>query len=139
MLKSTHVRVPISEKGKKKKKKVQKLWKDIQEQIGEAKKWSIFIRRLFWTPNINHWERCLIAAFVYVNGLNPDMFEEWAKLQGLGRDDADYRHLHVLFRLFRDRHYKLYAWHLGNSRYEYIDGTIRRYYVHKTLRKNFTK
>jgi hypothetical protein len=23
-------------------KKVQKLWKDIQEQIGEAKKWSIF-------------------------------------------------------------------------------------------------
>ena len=25
-----------------KKKKVQKLWKDIQEQIGEAKKWSIF-------------------------------------------------------------------------------------------------
>lgn len=65
------------------------------------------------------------------------MFEEWTKLQCLGRDDAAYRHLHALFRLFHDRHYKLYAWHVGN-RYEYIDGTIRRY-IHKSLRKDFTK
>ena len=39
----------------------------------------------FWTPNINYWERCLIGAFAN-NGLNPDMFEELAKLQDYGKD-----------------------------------------------------
>ena len=53
-------------------KKVQTLWKDIHWR---SKKWQIFLR-LFWTPNIYHWERCLNVAFVYVNGLNLVKFEE---------------------------------------------------------------
>ena len=56
--------------------------------------------RLFWTPNIYHWERCLNVAFVYVNGLNLVKFEEWYKFQGLVGNDAVYRHLQVLFRSF---------------------------------------
>ena len=72
-------------------------------------------------------------AFVYVNGLNLVTFEEWYKFQGLVGNDAVYRHLQVLFRSFRNRHYKLNAWHVGNNRHEYIDGNICRY-VHEILR-----
>ena len=47
---ATRIRVAIPEKGS-------YALNDIQEHTGEAK-FPIFIRRLFWTANINHWERC---------------------------------------------------------------------------------
>ena len=50
-------------------------WTDIQDIIGSAQYWPYKIR-LFWNININHWERILLATFVYVNGLNPDVFRE---------------------------------------------------------------
>jgi len=73
MLKLTHatyIRVPRAEKGT-----------HALQRHSRGKKVAIFIRRLFWTPNNNYWERCLIVAFAN-NGLNPDMFEELVKLQG---------------------------------------------------------
>jgi hypothetical protein len=110
-------------------KNVETLWKNIH---WSSKKWQFFCRRLFWTPNIYHWDRCLNVAF-YVNGLNLVKFEEWYNFQGLVGNDAVYKHLQVLFRSFRNRHCKLNAWHVGNNKYEYIDGKICRN-VHEILR-----
>ena len=73
------------------------------------------------------------CSFFYVNGLNLVKFEEWYKFQGLVGNDAVYRHLQVLFRLFQNRHYKLNAWQVGNNRHEYISGTICMN-VHEILR-----
>lgn len=85
-----------------------------------SKTWQLFIRRLFWTPHIYHLERCWKVAFVYVNGLNLVKFEEWYTYQGFVGDDVVYKHLQVLFRLFRKGRYKLNAWHVGNNRHEYM-------------------
>ena len=81
------------------------------------------IRRLFWSKNLKHWHRCLVSAFVYVNGLNPTVFMEWAELMGLYRDRSGMNHFQALFRLFESgKNYKLYAWNISNRRFEYLDG-----------------
>lgn len=48
-----------------------KMWMDIQDIVGAAKLWPHFIRKLFWTKHLNHSQRPIICAFVFVNGLNP--------------------------------------------------------------------
>lgn len=45
-------------------------WMEIQEIVGVASKWPFRIRKLFWAQNVKHFDRLLVAAFVYVNGLN---------------------------------------------------------------------
>ena len=69
-----------------------------------------------------------------MNGLNPEMFLDWARLVYLCLDDAAYKHYENIFQLFENRQYKLYAFHVGNNRYEYIDGSTHLY-VHKSIRK----
>lgn len=46
-------------------------WMLIQEIVGDAKLWPYFIRKLFWTRGIKHDMRPILAAFVFVNGLDP--------------------------------------------------------------------
>jgi len=71
---------------------------------------------------------------VFVNGLNPVIFMEWAEARGMCRDRAAYNHFKALFQIFESgRYYKLYAFHVGNNRYEWLDGTVRMY-VHRSLR-----
>jgi len=114
---------------------VYQLWIDIQDQIGDATQWPHTIRRLFWTRNINHWERILLCTFCWVNGLNPVVFEEWWRLIGLCRDRAAENHMAALFRLFEGgRNYTLYAFNMAMNRYEYLDGRPRRY-VHRSMRQ----
>ena len=103
------------------------LWKTIQDIIGDASKWPKLICRLFWTPSLRHFHRCIVAAFVYVNGLNPEMFLEWVELQHLCRDQSGINHFTALFRSFERTKYNLYAFNVTNNRYEYIDGTVRQY------------
>ena len=55
------------------KRKIFDLWKDIQDIIGPARRWPKFIRRYFWKKNLQHLERQNIAAFVIMNGLNPEV------------------------------------------------------------------
>lgn len=109
-------------------------WMVIQDIIGDAKLWPIRIRRLFWTQNLKHFDRIILAAFVYVNGLNPVIFLEWARLLKLGRDEAAYRHFDNLLRLYEIRNYTLYAYNVSNNRYEWLDGSVRQY-VHRSLRQ----
>ena len=108
---------------------IYELWMTIQDIIGRASLWPYLIRRYFWTPHLKLWQRTVVAAFVYVNGLNPQIFMEWAELLHLGRDSAAYRHFHYLFDTFESepRRYNLYAYNITNNRYEYLDGTVRLY------------
>ena len=109
-------------------------WTIIQDIVGPANQWPHSTRRLFWTKHLEHWDRILICAFVYVNGLNPDIFLEWANLLELGRDRSAYRHFEALLRVqFPNTNYILYAWNVTNRRYEYLDGSVRRY-VHASQR-----
>ena len=48
---------------------VYRQWIIIQDIIWDAKKWPNLTRRLFWKQNVKHFERLLLAAFAYVNGL----------------------------------------------------------------------
>ena len=113
---------------------IYRLWMTIQDIVGEASLWPVLIRRLFWTPNLIHWHRILICTFVYVNGLNPEIFFEWVNLLQLGRDSAAYRHFRALFRLFENgRNYTLYAYNVTNNSYEYLNGNVR-FYTHKSKR-----
>ena len=82
-------------------------WTDIQEIIGPANKWPVLVRKLFWKGNIQHFDRLLVASFVYVNGLNPVIFLEWARLISLCRDETGYKHFEELFKFFDYRKYKL--------------------------------
>ena len=107
---------------------------DIQDVIGKAKLWPLNIRRLFWTHNLQHWDRILIAGFCYINGLNPIMLMEWADLMGLCRDGSARRRLEALYRLFESRNYRLYAFNVTLGRYEYLDGSVR-HYTHKSERR----
>ena len=110
------------------------LWMDIQDVIGPARLWPYRIRALFWTRNLNHFQRILIAAFVWVNGLNPVIFMEWAALMHLCRDRIATNHFIALFRLFESVNYRLYAYNVTMGRYEYLDGQVRTY-VHRTRRE----
>ena len=107
----------------------------MQDIIGPANQWPYRVRRLFWTKHIQHWDRLVICAFVYVNRLNPDIFLEWAHLLDLGRDSSAYRHFEALLKtVFPNRTYNMYAWNVTTSRYEYLDGTAR-HYVHASKRQ----
>lgn len=69
-----------------------------------------------------------MATFVYVNGLNPVVFMEWATLRGMCRDGAARRHFTALFRIFdaNPSRYNLWAWNMAMSEYQYLNGR-RRY------------
>ena len=110
-------------------------WRDIQYIIGEAHRWPVRIRKLFWTQNVQHFDRILLATFVLVNGMNPEQFMDWARLMKLGRDEAAYRHFDYFFLTIpQQKSQSLYAFNITTGRYEYINGEPR-YYVHSSLRK----
>ena len=103
-----HIYSIMSYACRKRDRQIYRLWMTIQDIIGQASLRPVLIRRLFWTPNLIHWHRILICTFVYVNGLNPEIFFEWVILLQLGRDSAAYRHFCALFRLFENgRNYTL--------------------------------
>ena len=104
------------------------LWSGIQEIIGPATHWPYLIRRLFWTRNLNHFQRLFVCSFVFVNGLNPVIFDEWMILLRLCRDQAAINHIRSLFTLFEGGcHYRLYSYNVLQGHNEYLDGTIREY------------
>ena len=106
------------------------MWLSIQDIIGSASLWPHVIRRLFWTANVSHFDRLIIVAFVYINGLHPEVFMEWARHMHLGRDDAAYRHMSNLFNIYerQGRQYGgLYGWNVSQGQYEYLDGSQKKY------------
>ena len=101
----------------------------LQDCVGPVNKWPKHIRRLFWTKHVRNWDRLLLVTFVYVNGLNPEIFFDWVELMNLCRDRSARRHMEYLFHAFQSGKYqkKYYAWNVAPGNYQYIDGTTRRY------------
>ena len=112
------------------------LWIDIQDVVGLQNLWPNRIRDLFWSRNVKYFDRQVVAAFVFVNGLNPEIFLEWVNLIGMARDRPAIDHFKWLFRQFETdpRKFTLYGYNVTNNRYEYINGKIRLY-KHKSERK----
>ena len=95
-------------------------WNDIIDIIGQATLWPHHIRH-FNLP-YNHFNRLLVAAFVFINDLNPEVFLDWTNLLYLCCDRAAYVHFQNLFNYFRDgRYYNLYAYNVNFNQYEYLD------------------
>ena len=88
---------------------IYQLWMAIQDIIGSASLWAHNIRRLFWTPNLKHFERIIVCTFVFINGLNPEIFLEWALLLNLGRDPSAHRWYQVKSSPFWSTRQRLFA------------------------------
>ena len=103
-----------------------KLWTAIQDIIGDAKLWPGKIRILFWTRDLDNFQRLIFILFCYVNGLNPEISLAWARLKGLCRDAEAYRHLVYLTEQFEEnpsKFDKYYQYNVSTSRFEMVDGT----------------
>ena len=111
---------------------VQDLWLTFADIIGPTHRWPVTVRRLFWTPILNYLQRLLVAAFVYVNGCNPEMFMEWVDPMHLCRDTSAIRHIDSLFTAFDNVSWsgrqRYYAYNVTFGRLEFIDGTVKRKY-----------
>ena len=111
------------------------MWMTIQDIVGRASLWPVSIRRYFWTQNLNVSQRTLVASFVFINGLNPQIFMKWVEVLNLASDSAAVRHFQYLLSSFESnpRRYNLYAYNVSKNRYEYLDGRVR-VYVNKSQR-----
>ena len=98
---------------------------DIQDIVGPASFWPRSIRRYFWTAHLSHFQRVLTAAFVWINGLNPEVYYDWCELKGFFRRGSPvHHHFQQLFAYFRQgRRYWLWSWHVLNRQHEWLDGT----------------
>ena len=93
-----------------KNRKVYELWQDIQDIVGKADLWPQKITTLMWTQGVRHGVRMILAAFIYFNGLNPDVFFEWADLLNLCSDEAAKREFHSIFKAFKEGKGYVYAY-----------------------------
>ncbi len=75
-------------------------WALIKDIIVPAPLWPHRIRVLFLTRNLTHFQRFLLACFVFVNGLSPDDFMHWSDLMHLCRNLSAREHLVQLFQRF---------------------------------------
>ena len=73
-----------------------------------------------------HFQRVLTATFIWLNGLNPEVYYDWCELKSFFyRGSAMHRHFQQLFHYFRQcRRYSLWSLHVLNRQYEWLDGTV---------------
>ena len=103
------------------------LWRDIQDIIGPATQWPRNVRRHFWANRLCHWDRICTAAFIWINGLNPEVFYDWCDLRGkFVRGSSEHLHFTQLFTYFAEgRRYSLWSWNVSMMRYEWLNGQPR--------------
>ena len=73
------------------KSKLYQTWMDIIEIIGPLNKWPNGMRTRFWNEDPNHWDRIMLSAFVYVNGLNPEILLDWHNI--IIKDQSKIKHI----------------------------------------------
>ena len=86
------------------------------------------MRNLFFTAGLTHYERLKVCAFVYVNGLNPEMFFEWSEHFKLIKDEEALRECRAWCKEFETAIWKwgeIYQFNVYHHRYEYIDGRVK--------------
>ena len=106
------------------------MWLEILDIIGPVRNWPPKMRNLFFTRDLTHYQRLKVCAFVYVNGLNPEMFYEWNDhFKLIAKADA----LQQCVNWFREFEYNLFKWqdiyqfNVYHNRYEFIDGRVKFY------------
>jgi hypothetical protein len=106
-----------------------KLWADMQDVIGPLAQWPDSIKADFWKANVKHWSRIMLAAFVFVNGLNPVIFLEWVDKSYMCRDVAARRHLQYLCDSFGKGKYlyTVYAYNVLSKQWQFLDGRIKQF------------
>lgn len=105
------------------------LYSEIQDIIGPAHLWPRDIHKwfLFGVPQgegISRRLRPIVAAFFWINGLNPLVFIEWCKMSPLCHPRKAQDHYMWLFDSF-DRGYQTYryAWNVTLGHYQNMDGS----------------
>ena len=105
-------------------------WDDMCEVIGDPDRWPSVIRTLFWVPNIGHWNRIKLCAFVVVNGLHPEYFMDWVDIMGLARDNnarREFCNLLKEFNLNKTKWCHIYSYNVTHHCYEYLTGAVKYY------------
>ena len=98
------------------------LWDDILDIIGPVKKWPPKMGNLFFKQGLSHFERLKVCTFMYVNGLNPVMFFEWANFVQLLSNEAACRECQNWFNEFKNNTTK---WkHIYHSMFTTTDTSI---------------
>ena len=79
---------------------------------------------------MEHFHSALVCPFCWVNGLHSDILFDWHSTKRISeRDSAAHKHMQKHFDYFKQgRQYILYARNVANGRYEWLDGSVRRYY-----------
>ena len=86
------------------------------------------MRNLFFKQGLSHFERLKVCPFVYVNGLNPVMFFEWADFLQLLSNEAAHRECQNWFNEFKNNTTKwkhIYQFNVYYHRYKYIDDRVK--------------
>ena len=110
--------------------KICNLWEDIQDIIGPVKKWPPKMREMWFKSELDHFQRLKVCAFVFVNGLNPDIFFEWADFFNLLKDRTALRECRIWFQEFETKVWKwdqIYQYNVYHHRYEFINGAVKFY------------
>ena len=66
---------------------------------------------------------------VYINGLNPIIFIEWASLKGLCRDNSAIDHIRFVLHDLENnqlKYNKYYSYSVMNDRYETVNGLPKK-------------
>ena len=102
------------------------LWKKIQNSLGNAKAWPGKYRQLFWTKNLDYWDRLMLCTFVYINKLDHKMFFDWAKFKGLFQNQKAVDQAKRFLNIFNGGALpKLYGYNIKNKQYEWVNGGAR--------------
>ena len=109
---------------------------DVDRSIGlgrSSPKMAKKNRKNFWTQNLGCKKRFQVTCFLYVNGVNPEIYFEWVKLIGNIKADNKkaWHHIRELFKKFNENDNqvlsKYWAFNVFNIKYEYSN-VITRYY-----------
>jgi len=86
------------------------LWTDIQDIVGQPIFGPNELDEICGQENLSHFNRIITAAFVWINGLNPEVFYDWCELKRFfSRGSTVHRHYQQLFTYFREgRRYRLW-------------------------------
>lgn len=109
--------------------KQQVLFNEIQDLIGPGSLWPPHILNWFFYgipvgEGVTIKKRPLLAAFCWVNGLNPEVLYDWCKMNYPRHTEDDILHYKWLFAAFDRGDLKnMFAWNVSQGRSEYLNGT----------------
>ena len=108
------------------------LWSTIVDIVGPVRNWPKHIKPLFWKKDIKDEDRFKLSVFIYVNGVNPEIFYEWIHAIKLlnPKNKSGWAHIRYLFKIMeegREKRRTWYAWNVHENRSQYLDGTTRYY------------